>query len=76
MNNHSCPESLTTSQDETSAASLRKLYLAIGLCAVFMVVELVGGWWANSLAIISDAVHLLSGNLHTANLRRNYFILS
>lgn len=41
--------------------SLKKLYIAIGLCTLFMIVELIGGFMANSLAIISDAVHLLSG---------------
>ena len=48
-------------RDKSTQHSLRKLYLAIGLCALFMIVELIGGYWANSLAIISDAVHLLSG---------------
>ena len=56
--NHSCPE---TSASRESAKPLRKLYLAIALCALFMVIEGIGGWLANSLAIISDAVHLLSG---------------
>lgn len=50
----------TEFQDETQNP-LRKLYIAIGLCTLFMAVELVGGYLANSLAIISDAVHLLSG---------------
>ncbi len=57
--NHSCPE--TSNSSNESSKALKKLYLAIGLCAAFMVIEIVGGWWANSLAIISDAVHLLSG---------------
>ena len=28
------------------------------ICAAFMLVELVGGYWANSVAVISDALHL------------------
>mmetsp|Transcript_41331 Transcript_41331/g.104749 ORF Transcript_41331/g.104749 Transcript_41331/m.104749 type:complete len:377 (+) Transcript_41331:261-1391(+) len=41
-------------------AAARKLTFAICLCLTFMVVELVGGWLASSLAIMSDAAHLLS----------------
>jgi cobalt-zinc-cadmium efflux system protein len=33
---------------------------AIGITLVFMVVELAGGIWANSLALISDAAHMLT----------------
>lgn len=28
------------------------------ICALFMVIELVGGYYANSVAVISDALHL------------------
>jgi solute carrier family 30 (zinc transporter), member 2 len=61
-----CPEnSCNSSNNELRAATtkktLRKLYLAIVLCTIFMIIELVGGYLANSLAIISDAVHLLTG---------------
>ncbi|KAG5551638.1 hypothetical protein RHGRI_009905 [Rhododendron griersonianum] len=42
------------------AASMRKLFIAVGLCAVFMGVEVAGGIEANSLAILTDAAHLLS----------------
>lgn len=63
----SCPEdSSNASSSELRAEStnktLRKLYIAICLCSLFMIIELVGGFFANSLAIVSDAVHLLSGN--------------
>lgn len=62
----SCPEHSDNSFSEATRKkseyySLRKLYLAIGLCTLFMTVELLGGYLANSLAIISDAVHLISG---------------
>ena len=50
-------------RNKSSHNSLRKLYLAIGLCSSFMIIEILGGYWANSLSIISDAVHLLSGTL-------------
>lgn len=39
---------------------VKKLYFIIFLSALFMVLEIVGGVYANSLAIISDAFHLLS----------------
>ncbi|XP_064028843.1 proton-coupled zinc antiporter SLC30A2 isoform X2 [Pogoniulus pusillus] len=38
----------------------RKLYLAAGICLVFMVGEVVGGYLAHSLAILTDAAHLLT----------------
>lgn len=42
------------------SASMRKLFIAVVLCIVFMSVEVVGGIKANSLAILTDAAHLLS----------------
>jgi cobalt-zinc-cadmium efflux system protein len=36
------------------------LQWALGLTALFCVVELVGGWLTNSLALLSDAVHMLT----------------
>ncbi|KAL8172535.1 hypothetical protein V2J09_024339 [Rumex salicifolius] len=42
------------------SASMRKLFIAVALCIVFMSVEVVGGIKANSLAILTDAAHLLS----------------
>ncbi|KAL9271256.1 Metal tolerance protein 1-like protein [Drosera capensis] len=41
-------------------ASMRKLFMAVALCIIFMTVEVVGGIKANSLAILTDAAHLLS----------------
>jgi zinc transporter 2 len=37
-----------------------RLKLAIGLSSVFVVVEVIGGYIANSIAIYSDAAHLLT----------------
>jgi len=36
------------------------LYLAAGLTLSFAVVEAGAGWWANSLALLSDAGHMLT----------------
>lgn len=53
--------SSASSQDEKEqSASMRKLLVAVVLCIVFMAVEVVGGIKANSLAILTDAAHLLS----------------
>lgn len=53
-----CP--LSTVDTRNYEGKQRKLLLAMSLCAVFMVVETVGGHISNSLAIFTDAVHLLS----------------
>ncbi len=37
-----------------------RLKLAAGVTALFVVVEFIVGWWANSLALISDAGHNLT----------------
>ncbi|MQL97649.1 hypothetical protein Taro_030345 [Colocasia esculenta] len=42
------------------SASMRKLVMAVILCAIFMSIEVVGGIKSNSLAILTDAAHLLS----------------
>lgn len=39
---------------------VRKLLVAIVLCFIFMVAELLGGYISGSLAIMTDAAHLLS----------------
>lgn len=38
----------------------QRLILAIGLSTAFMIIEVIGGYWANSIAIFSDAAHLLT----------------
>ncbi len=37
----------------------RALRIALTITVVFMVAEAVGGWWANSLALLADAGHML-----------------
>lgn len=44
----------------TMNAKEKRLVYAIGLSLSFMIVEVVGGWLANSIAIYSDAAHLLT----------------
>lgn len=38
----------------------RQLYVASAICLVFMVGEIIGGYLAHSLAIMTDAAHLLT----------------
>ena len=38
----------------------RKLLIGTGICFVFMIVEIIGGAMAHSLAIMTDAAHMLS----------------
>jgi solute carrier family 30 (zinc transporter), member 2 len=60
----SCTAGLTCCKpltDEISTWSKEKrLSVAIGLSATFMLLEFVGGIYANSLAILTDAAHLLT----------------
>ncbi|KAK9280386.1 hypothetical protein L1049_014075 [Liquidambar formosana] len=51
----------TSSKDaQERSASMRKLLMAVSLCVLFMSIEIAGGIKANSLAILTDAAHLLS----------------
>ncbi len=40
--------------------ALRRLWAVLGITAVFMVVEAVGGWLSHSLALLADAGHMLT----------------
>ncbi|XP_073984038.1 proton-coupled zinc antiporter SLC30A2-like isoform X3 [Rhodnius prolixus] len=44
----------------TNSHAWRKLVAATTMCLIFMVIELVGGYIAGSLAVMTDAAHLLS----------------
>jgi len=45
---------------EVDKIARRKLIIASILCVIFMVAEIIGGYISNSLAIASDAAHLLT----------------
>ncbi|KAH0928162.1 hypothetical protein HID58_013889 [Brassica napus] len=63
---YSCVETacrLSTSLSDDAkerSASMRKLCFVVVLCILFMSTEVVGGIKANSLAILTDAAHLLT----------------
>ncbi len=42
------------------AETTRRLILALGINFSFLIVELIGGLWTNSLALLSDAGHMLT----------------
>eukprot|EP00249_Psilotum_nudum_P018633 c26896_g1_i1 orf=284-1543(+) len=49
-----------TKDAQARSVATRKLSTATVLCLIFITVEVVGGLFANSLAILTDAAHLLS----------------
>ncbi len=44
----------------THAVGTRRLAIALGITALFLVAEVVGGWLSNSLALLADAGHMLT----------------
>ena len=40
--------------------AIKKLTWVCVICTIFMIIEIIGGYLANSIAIMSDAAHLLS----------------
>ena len=46
--------------DHTAGAGARSLTIALGLSACVLVAELFGAWFYNSLALLSDAAHMLT----------------
>jgi Co/Zn/Cd efflux system component len=47
-------QSLVASRERT----MRRMYLLIGICVVFILAEVAGGLLSHSLAIISDSIHM------------------
>lgn len=43
-----------------AGASFRRLAISLGITAIIMVAEAVGGWLSDSLALLSDAAHMLT----------------
>lgn len=58
LRNTSCSDS--GADGNGHSREVRKLLVAIVLCFIFMLAELVGGYLSGSLAIMTDAAHLLS----------------
>ena len=47
-------------QEEEQKKAMKKLMLAIMVSCIFIIAELVGGYWAGAIAIMADAAHLSS----------------
>lgn len=43
----------------TRLSTIAKLQKLIVFCTIFMVIELIGGVWSNSIAVISDSLHMI-----------------
>lgn len=50
----------TDSHDHAAGANARMLVLALALTSVFLVAEVVAGFYFNSLALLSDAAHMMT----------------
>ncbi|XP_036302080.1 zinc transporter 2 [Pipistrellus kuhlii] len=59
-NSHYCHSQKGPGSDPRKEQARRQLYVASAICLVFMVGEIVGGYLAHSLAIMTDAAHLLT----------------
>ncbi|XP_056283509.1 zinc transporter 2 [Pseudoliparis swirei] len=58
-----CHGAKAAGREDGGAARLlarKKLYIASAVCLVFMIGEVIGGYLAHSLAIMTDAAHLLT----------------
>lgn len=50
----------STAKRASSKRATKKLLIATILCTIFMFAEFILGYWAGSLAVMTDATHLLS----------------
>lgn len=48
------------SHDHNHHHDRRRLFIALGITGGYCIVEFLGGWFTNSLALLSDAGHMLS----------------
>lgn len=53
MSSHAHPTASTPSAE-------RRLTIALALAATYLVVEVIGGLWSGSLALLADAGHMLT----------------
>ncbi|KAM4687218.1 proton-coupled zinc antiporter SLC30A2-like [Rhinophrynus dorsalis] len=60
MSRHCHGASFISADTQQKLQAQKKLYFACAVCFVFMIGEVVGGYLAHSLAIMTDAAHLLT----------------
>ncbi|HJZ12913.1 MAG TPA: cation transporter, partial [Acidobacteriota bacterium] len=51
---------MSGNSNRSNIRDIRSLKWALALTSIFLVVEVIGGWMTNSLALLSDAGHMLS----------------
>src|SRR6266571_3221223 len=51
---------MSAEHDHTHSMAKETLRLAFFLTIIILMVEVIGGWWANSLALLSDGGHVLT----------------
>lgn len=59
-NRFHCHDEPSKDTSEKSERARRILWISLTICFFFMICEVVGGVWAKSLAIVTDAAHLLT----------------
>ncbi|VDM53357.1 unnamed protein product [Angiostrongylus costaricensis] len=59
-NHFHCHDEPSRDDNGRSVQAARVLWISLGTCLFFMICEVVGGFWAKSLAIVTDAAHLLT----------------
>lgn len=63
MNEHGNPEEFLIEnpnpEPNSREETIGKLKKLATFCACFMLIELIGGYWSNSIAVISDSLHMV-----------------
>ncbi|VDM74985.1 unnamed protein product [Strongylus vulgaris] len=59
-NYYHCHDESSKDNLAKSKKAIRVLWMSLIICLFFMTCEIIGGFWANSLAIVTDAAHLLT----------------
>ena len=60
MHDHAGHDHSHGGHDHAAHASVRRLRIALALTATFLVVEVIGGFLSNSLALLADAGHMMT----------------
>lgn len=60
------------SNTKSNQKAISVLWISVFICLIFMICEVIGGIWAQSLAIITDAAHLVVINLNKLKIKDNF----
>ena len=56
--NYSMISAIDMEEEQSDSSVIYILFKVMAVCTIFMLIELFGGIMANSVAVISDALHL------------------